>query len=212
MSDLFFNMTTILIIVTVIISFMAFSNRALTSKLIFNPYMIQEHRQWYRFITSGFIHADPVHLFVNMFVLYSFGGVVEQYFNIYFGDRAYYYLFLLYFGGMAVSVLPTFKKNKFNPAYNALGASGAVAAIVFSFILFEPLQKIYLFAMIPVPAILFGVLYVVYCQYMDKRGGDNINHSAHLWGSVFGFVFTVLLDPPVFLSFLQKLIYFRNGL
>ncbi|MFN8164986.1 MAG: rhomboid family intramembrane serine protease [Bacteroidia bacterium] len=80
-------MTTILIIVTVIISFMAFSNRALTSKLIFNPYMIQEHRQWYRFITSGFIHADPVHLFVNMFVLYSFGGVVEQYFNIYFGDN-----------------------------------------------------------------------------------------------------------------------------
>ncbi|MBL0104048.1 MAG: rhomboid family intramembrane serine protease [Bacteroidetes bacterium] len=205
-------MVFILIAVTVIVSFMAFSNQELMRKLIFNPYMIQTHKQWYRFITSGFIHADPLHLFVNMFVMYSFGTAVEQNFQLYFEEKAYYYLFLLYFGGMITSVLPTFKRNQMNPGYNALGASGAVASLLFSFILFEPMQKIYIFALVPIPAIVFGILYIVYCQYMDRKGGDNVNHSAHLWGSVFGFIFTILLEPSIFSIFLQKLIYFRNAI
>lgn len=180
------------------------------NKMIFNPYMIDKHKEWYRFITSGFIHADIIHLAVNMFVLYSFGGIIENYFSVYFENRANYYFLLLYFGGLVTAVIPTYKKNKENMYYNALGASGAVSAVIFAFVLLEPMQKICLYGLLCLPSIVFGVAYLIYCYYMDKKGGDNVNHGAHFWGALFGFFFTILLKPELLLTFFQKLIYFRD--
>lgn len=202
--------STILVVLTIAVSLLAFSNGEYMSKLIFNPYMIDKQKQWYRFISSGFIHADFIHLAVNMFVLYSFGGIIENYFSIYFEGRSSYYFLLLYFGGMVTAVIPTFKKNKDNMSYNALGASGAVSAVIFAFILLEPMQKICLYGILCLPSIVFGVAYLIYCYYMDKKGGDNVNHDAHKWGALFGFFFTVLLKPDLLVSFFQKLIYFRD--
>lgn len=203
-------LTTTIIVSTIAVSLLAFSNVEYRGKLIFNPYIVEKNREWYRFITSGLIHADVWHLGINMFVLYSFGGIVENYFKVYFDDKSSYYFILLYFGGMVAAIIPTYKKHKADIYYNALGASGAVSAIVFSFIIFDPMQKICLYGILCLPGILFGVLYVFYCYYMDKRGKDNVNHDAHLWGAVYGFCFTIILKPTLLMEFFQKLIYFRN--
>src|SRR3954463_6029514 len=123
------SITVTIVIITAIISFLAFQSHALRERLIFNPYIIHERRQWYRFISSGLIHADWPHLIINMFVLYTFGQIVEEDYKEVFGEQGTYYYLLLYFGGMALSVVPTFSKHKDNPGYNALGASGAVSSV-----------------------------------------------------------------------------------
>lgn len=201
-------MTIFIVLITVIVSIIAFSNRDLMARLIFNPYMITERGQWYRFITSGFIHADWIHLLVNMIVLWSFGQVVEDYYRIMFEDKWFAYYGLLYTGALFVSIAPSYLRHKHNAGYNALGASGAVAAVLFAAILFRPLDKIYLYGLIGLPGILVGVAYLVYSYYMDKRGGDFINHDAHFWGAVYGALFTILIKPGIFLHFLDQLTQF----
>lgn len=205
-------MTNIILLVTCIVSFLAFQNTNLLDKWIFNPYLILNRREWYRFLSSGFIHADWIHLAVNMFVLYSFGRIVEDYYSVYFGARSIPNFLLLYLGGMIMSVVPTYAKQKNNSAYNALGASGAVSSVVFAFILFNPLQRLCLYGLLCLPGILFGVLYLVYCYYMSRKGGDRINHDAHLWGALWGFFFTMVLKPSLFVSFFDQLIYFRHAI
>ncbi|MBL0342018.1 MAG: rhomboid family intramembrane serine protease [Bacteroidetes bacterium] len=201
-------MTNVIVFITVLLSIIAFYNKEVMNKLIFNPYMITEHRQWYRFITSGFIHADWLHLAVNMLVLWSFGNVVERYYNGIFEEKGYFYYSLLYIGGLVISITPSYKRNLHNPGYNALGASGAVAAVLFAAILFRPLDKIYLYGIIGLPGIFLGLAYLAYSYYMDKKGGGIINHDAHFWGAVFGVLFTVLLKPSIFLHFLDQLTSF----
>jgi membrane associated rhomboid family serine protease len=205
-------MTTIFIIVTIIISVLAFQNHKLYSRLIFNPYSIYTNKQWYRFFSSGFIHADLIHLAINMMVLYSFGSVVEYFYQDTFGERGSFYFVLLYLSSLMMSIVPTYNNHKLNPAYNGLGASGAVSAVVFSYILFDPLRTLSLYYIINLPGIIFGILYLVYCYYMGKKGGDNINHSAHMWGAIYGFGYTVLLKPSLLLEFFEKLIYFRDAI
>lgn len=204
--------TVFLLLLTGGVSLAAFNQPGLRDRLIFNPFVIQSRGEWYRFLTSGLIHSDWIHLFVNMFVFYSFGPRVEEYFDYLFEGHATYYFLLLYFGAMITSILPTFRKYRHQPSYNALGASGAVSGIVFSFILFNPLERLCLYGILCLPGILFGAGYLIYCYYMDKKGGGRINHDAHLWGAVFGFVFTVFLKPELFLLFFQKLVYFRQVL
>ena len=174
-------------------------------KWMFNPYKIRQQNEWYRFITSGFIHADWMHLLVNMFVFYSFGQAVEGFYEDVFGDSWRNYYFLLYFGGMIASVLPTFNKHQENPDYNALGASGAVSAVVFAFILFQPFASIYLFAALPMPAVVYGVLYLAYCYYSARRAQDNINHDAHFWGALFGICITLVLKPALLQYFIDQI-------
>lgn len=205
-------MTTFILIATCIVSFLAFQSNEMKSKMIFNPYVIHTNKQWYRFISSGLIHADWIHLLVNMYVLYFFGSNVEFFYQAVFGEKATVYFIILYFGGMMMSVLPTFGKHKNDPGYNALGASGAVSAVVFSFILFNPLDKLCLYGLpfLCLPSVIFGVAYLVYCYYSAKRGGDNINHDAHFWGALYGFFLTVILKPALIVSFLDQLIYFRH--
>jgi membrane associated rhomboid family serine protease len=163
------SITIILVVANVIVSLLAFQHRGLQQRLIFNPYVIYQRGQWYRFITSGFIHADWMHLLLNMFVLYTFGQIVEANYRDIFGDKAIYYYLLLYFGGLAISIAPTFAKQKQNPGYNALGASGAVASVMFAFILFHPMENLYLYGLIRLPGILFGALYLGYCYWAAKK-------------------------------------------
>ncbi len=206
------TVTNLILAVTVVVSLFAFSNRRLLDRLIFNPYVVNARGEWYRFVSSGLVHADVFHLVVNMFVLYGFGSTTELFYDFHFGSKGTFYFLMLYFGGMAMSIVPTYKKRMHQPSYNALGASGAVSSVVFAFILFNPLERICLYGILCLPGILFGVAYLAYCFYMDKKGGGRINHDAHLWGAVYGLVFTVFLKPQLLMEFFQKLIYFRNAI
>lgn len=198
--------TYIIIAVTVLISVLAFSNGEIFYKFRFNPYMALHSKQYYRFLTYGFLHADWVHLLINMFVLYSFGQLVEDYYKYIFDIKGGFYYILLYVGAIAISVLPSFGKHKDNPGYNAVGASGAVSAVVFASILFEPLAKIYMFFIpIGIPAAVFGIIYLIYSAYMGKRGKDNIGHDAHFWGAIFGILFTIALKPKIVLYFISQI-------
>lgn len=201
-------MTLYIIIATIICSLIAFNNKAFYGKAIFNPYLVSKKNEWYRLISSGFIHADFMHLLVNMFVLYSFGNSVERWFNYMLGGSGDILFLIYYLIGLAVATLPTYYKNKENYLYNGLGASGSVSAVLFSFILFQPWTMLYFFGIIPIPGILAGVGYLIYSSMMDKKGGDNINHNAHFWGAVYGFAFPITLKPEVFVSFIQQLFSF----
>ena len=198
-------MVTYLIIAAVsLVSISAFSNREVYSKLMFNPYKIKHSNQWYRFVSHAFIHANWEHLIFNMLTLYFFGIFVEVAFAHNFGSKAiplYISEFVLAF---IVSSIPSYFKHKDNYAYNAVGASGAVSAILYTSILFEPLNKIYLFFIpIGIPAFVFGIIYLAYSAYMSKRNTDNIGHDAHFWGAVFGFAFPLIFRPQLFSEFIS---------
>jgi membrane associated rhomboid family serine protease len=199
-------MTIWIILLTAVVSIMAFYNENLMHKLIFNPYSIEKRREWYRFLSSGLIHADWMHLLINMFVLFSFGRVVEAYYDYLFIDKGWYYYIILYIGGMVAAIIPTFYKHRLDPGYSALGASGAVSAIVFASIVLDPIQKLYLFGVIGIPGIVFGPLYLIYSYYQDKRSMGTVNHGAHFWGAIFGTGFTLLLNPSLALHFYYKLV------
>ncbi len=143
-----------------------------------------------------------------MLVLFSFGPAVEMRFEYLLGDAGEIMFLIYYLMGVAVASLPTYFKHKSNYAYNSLGASGAVSAILFSYIIFAPWNKIYLYGLIGIPGILAGIAYLIYSSYMDKRGGDNINHNAHFWGAVFGFIFPITIKPVVFVYFIEQLFSF----
>jgi membrane associated rhomboid family serine protease len=192
------SVTIIIIIGTVIVSLLAFNNREIFRGLAFNAYDIKHFKNSYRFLSYALIHADWIHLFINMMVLYSFGRIVEQYYGMLFGPKGILYFILLYVGGTALSTLPSYGKHKDDYSYTAVGASGAVSAVVFSFIVFDPLNKLIIFPIpIGIPAIIFGILYLVYSAYMGKKNIDNVGHDAHFWGAVFGFVFTIALKPSL---------------
>jgi membrane associated rhomboid family serine protease len=205
-------MTLIIIIVTLIISVIAFYSDEVMSKMMLNPYQVYHKKEWYRMITHGFLHADWTHLIINMIVLYSFGSNVEAWFRKlkmagYIDSVAITYS-LLYFGGIIISSMITLFRHRNNRWYNSVGASGAVSAIIFTSIFFNPLDRLYFFAVIPIPGIVFAILYLVYSSYMSRRSRDNINHDAHLLGAVYGFAFPFLIDFDLISHFLQGLSVF----
>lgn len=199
--------TFLIIAISIGFSFFAFSNQELFNKLKFNAVYIQREQEWYRFVSYGLIHADWMHLLVNMWVLYSFGGIVESVFGSVVGIGYGKLLFVgLYLGGLVLSTVFDFIKNKENVYYNAVGASGAVSSIVFASILLSPQGKIYLMLIpIGIPAPIFGLLYLAYSAYMAKKSNDNIGHSAHFWGSVYGLVYVVVFIPNVISNFIHYL-------
>jgi membrane associated rhomboid family serine protease len=205
-------MTIILVILTAAISILAFYRPELYPKLQFNAFQIWHRKEWYRMISHGFIHADWMHLIINMLVLLSFGTAVEDYFGqLESGGIIHYarlYYLLLYIGGIVISSLWTLFKQRDNQGYNAVGASGAVSAVVFTTIFFAPLQKILFYMVIPVPGIVFGMLYLIYSQYMARRSSDNINHDAHFIGAVFGFLFPLCMDFHLIDYFLSQITNF----
>lgn len=174
-------------------------------KWIFNPYTIKRNNEYQRFITSGFIHSNWMHLIFNMLMLYMFGGYVETLFRQVYGELGIVFYLLLYIIGIVVSDIPTYIRHKNHPHYNSLGASGGVSSILFSFIMFMPIEKLCLYGLLCLPGIIWGALYLAYSYYMSKKGGDNINHDAHLYGAVFGIIFTIIVYPPVISSFISSI-------
>lgn len=198
-------MTLLIVAITVILSIVTFKNEKLNNRLIFYPYLVKHKQQWYRMLTSGFIHADWLHLLVNMFVLFSFGGVVESYYRYFFGSIGTLHFVLMYLSSIVAANASTYYKQKNNVYYRSLGASGAVSAVVFASILFQPLNKIYLYGIIGIPGIIAGVLYLVYSQYAAQKQNDQINHEAHFYGAVYGVVYTIVFKPQVVLFFIERL-------
>ena len=194
--------TVIIIAITCIVSILCFNGTLNGNKLIFNAYQVWHRKEWYRMLTSGIIHSGWGHLFFNMLTLYFFGRVVEQYFSAAFGGVLGAVLYvMLYVSALAISSLGDLVKYRNNWNYNALGASGAVSAVLFASILFAPKMGIYIYLIpIPVPGYIFAPLYLLYCWYMAKRNMDNIGHTAHFWGAVYGILFPIICKPDV-LSF-----------
>lgn len=197
------SVTVGIVLVTAAVSWRAFHDRALLERLLLWPPAITRKHQYERLLTYGFVHADWTHLLFNMITLWSFGSAVEQVFSNWITPLGFA---LFYLSAIVVSILPTFIVQRSNSRYRSLGASGGVSAVLFTYILFDPWSKLFIFPIpVPIPAILFAVLYVGYSVWMDRRGGDNVNHSAHLWGAAYGVLFTLLLQPRVFALFLQRL-------
>lgn len=203
------SITLIIIIITVVASFYAWNKPHIQEKWIFSPYRVNTRNEYFRFISSGFIHGDQMHLLFNMFTFYFFGSVIEKVYQYYFGGMGTVLFVVLYLMGIVVSDLKTYVKHKNDPHYRALGASGGVSAVVFSSIMFFPLNKICLFAILCLPGFILGILYIIYSFYQGKQMGGRINHDAHLYGAVFGIIFSIIIDPGVLGRFFDQVMSFR---
>ena len=199
--------TLIIIAACIVFSLLAFNNAAIFEKYLFSSYAIQHSKQYYRILTHAFLHGDFMHLAFNMYALYLFGGMLEEAFctPTLFDGRGEFLYAALYLGGIIFSSLPDLALHKNNYNYRSVGASGAVNAIVFSAILIHPTMGMgIMFIPFFIPAWLFGILYLAYSWYMSKRGGDNIGHNAHFFGALFGFGFTLVLKPALFMAFIEQ--------
>jgi len=212
------SLTILLIIITAGISWYAWQNPSVLDKFMLNPVRVSKHNEYYRFITSGFIHADTWHLIFNMFSLYFFGEAMEMFLTNIFGPSGTFYYLFLYIAGIVVSDIPTFLKNRNNSNYNSLGASGGVSALLFAFILLAPLQEVCLYFAICIPGFLFGLLYMAYTFYESRKmmaqasrfgGGGGINHDAHLYGALFGIVFMAIILPQAVPNFFEQIASWR---
>jgi len=191
--------SSIIMLFTVVTSIYAFNDHSLYGRFMLNPYQVSKGRNVHTLITSGLIHADWMHLIFNMITFFSFGFALEQMMgSLNFG--------ILYFVSLIASDLPTVFKHKNDMWYNSLGASGAISAVLFSFILFMPFSTMYIMPIpIPIWAIVFGPLYLVYCVYAAKQSRDNINHDAHFYGALAGIILTIVLQPGIIPSFLAQI-------
>lgn len=196
--------TLALIVITIIVSGLAWMQSALMRRLIFWSPAIKQG-QFDRFITYGFVHADAMHLIFNLITLYFFGRVVENFYRQYAFDMGFA---LFYLGALIVAVLPSYFRHKHDQNWMTLGASGAISALLFAYILFNPWGLIIVF-IIPMPAILFAILYVAYSIWAQRRANSSINHSAHLWGAAYGILMTGVLEPRVLSQFAQLLMHPR---
>jgi membrane associated rhomboid family serine protease len=205
-----FSITTIIVIITTLVSIGGFSNQKIIEDLIFYPPAVTRQNQWYRFFTCGLIHADWGHLFFNMLSLYLFGQYVEDAFGDLFGVYGKWVYLALYISALLISLLPTFAKNKNNYQYRSLGASGAVSAVIFAGLMLTPTLGIYIFFIpIPIPGFIFAPLYLIISALLDKKGAGNINHSAHIWGSIYGLAFVIIacqfIEYPVIKNMFQEI-------
>ena len=186
------TITLIIVIITSLISISAFSNPKMMEDLIFYPPAVSKRNQFYRFFTCGLIHADWAHLIFNMLALYLFGKEVEEAFVVLFDKAGRYIYLLMYVSALVVSLLPTYFKNRDNYQYRSLGASGAVSAVIFAGLMLAPETEVFIFFIpIPIPGFIFAPLYLIVSAFLDRRGRDNINHSAHIWGAIYGLIFVI---------------------
>jgi len=205
------SITLVIIIITCLVSVGGFSSQKIINDLIFYPPAIQQSKQWYRFISCGLIHADIGHLAFNMYALYIFGIHVENAFSTIFGDSGKILYLVMYITSLIACLMPTYSKHKNDYYYRSLGASGAVSAVIFSFILIYPLQKMGLiFLPVMIPGFIFGSLYIVVSTLLEKRAAGNVNHSAHIWGALYGIGFLTafgyaMSDYPVLSRFIEQI-------
>jgi membrane associated rhomboid family serine protease len=188
------TITLIIIIITVLISIAAFSNQKITEDLLFWPAYMDERKQYYRFFTYGFIHADYMHLAFNMISFWSFGTALERsLFPYLFEDKAKIVFIGLYVLAIVFSTLPDYFRNRKNFSYRALGASGAVSAVIFASITLEPMSEISMFFLPRIPGYIFAIIFLALSTYLAKRGRDNIGHGAHITGAIFGMLYTIIM-------------------
>ncbi len=199
-------MTLYIVIITVIVSALAFYKRPLFEHLSLKPYLVFHRFHLHRLVSHSLVHADWMHLIINMYVLYIFGGVCEKYFALYFGPKSNLIFIELYVFSLIFSSLYSVFKHRNNPMYSAIGASGAVNAVLFTSIFFDPWNKLWFFGVIPVPGIVFGVLYMVYCIIMARKEADNIGHDAHFFGALMGLIFPLFIDFSLLPQFLEKIV------
>lgn len=196
--SIYLEMTIFIIILNITLSFLAFKGKTSVYQWGLMPYQMTVDHSYYRFITSGFFHSGWAHLIINMLVLWSFGSQVESVFssvfqNSFIGKTVF---MLFYLSAIPAASISSFIKHRHNPDYLAIGASGAVSAVVFCSILFNPLSKLLILPIpIPIPAIIFGIAYLIYSWYMGKHGQDNIGHDAHFWGAVYGIIVSLIIEP-----------------
>lgn len=201
--DLLTPINLLIIAVTCVVSFMAFKRASVGQQWVLWPPAVTGKHEYWRLLTCGFVHADMQHLLFNMFTLFFFGGLMERFYTASVGPWAFP---LIYLSGIVVSILPSYLRHRHDAQYVSLGASGAVSAVLFAFILLQPWALIFVF-FFPLPAILYAVIYVGSSIYLGRRGGDHINHSAHLWGGAWGVLCTVAIEPGVVSAFLQQLLH-----
>ncbi|MEA2041902.1 MAG: rhomboid family intramembrane serine protease [Bacteroidota bacterium] len=212
-SQLELTNTLFLVVVTVIVSIVAMDNKELFHRLKFNPYMVNKKKEYSRLFSHGLIHSGWLHLGVNMYVLWEFGRAVELFFSapVVMGEWARYGKFLyvlMYVMALPLASLPALIKRKNDASYNAVGASGAVSAVVFSAILFAPAQKLR-FILLPffdIPAYVLGVGYLIYSYIMTKRGNSRIAHDAHFVGALFGILFPLILNIHLAERFIHQIL------
>ncbi|MDX1408179.1 MAG: rhomboid family intramembrane serine protease [Saprospiraceae bacterium] len=196
--------TYAIIAITAIVSIQAFSRPAMIESLKHSPYREVRDGQWYRLLSSGFVHGGWIHLLINMFVLYEFGRHIEVNFMALFGEMSGRLVFLLmYLLTIMAGDLPTLIRHQNNPAYASIGASGAVSGVVFIFIMFYPWEVLYLYGILPIPALVGGIAYLAYSSWASKRAQSRIDHLAHFYGAVFGMLFISILKPAVLQHFIR---------
>jgi len=192
----------IILVVTVIVSYRANNRPSLKEQLLYHPYRVKAFKEWHRIVAHAFVHADFTHLALNAFVLFQFGARLEGLMQQTLGAA---FFPMLYFGGIVFAAIPGMVRHHDNPSYRSLGASGAVSAVLISYILHFPTAELLLFFIVPLPAFIVGILFFVYEHQMDKRSRGNIAHDAHLWGGLYGLLFTVATTPQVVPAFVAAL-------
>jgi membrane associated rhomboid family serine protease len=203
-----FSITLLIVIVTCIFSYVGFTDENFFNRFSHQPFLEEKYKQYYRMLTSGFLHVDYIHLGLNMFVFWQFGSIVEAKFTGHYGylNGELLYLFL-YLSALVISDLPSMLRFKDYSGYSAVGASGAVSAILFAFIIFQPWAMLGIFGIIPVPAVIAGILYLAYEQWAGRRGRDNIGHDAHLMGAFYGMLFIFVLWSGSFTDFIYSVLH-----
>ena len=199
------NVIIIIAALTSLVSFIAFREPKLFYKYQLNPYNFIHKKEYYRILTHAFLHGDWGHLIINMLVFLSFGSALLDYFRYFWGNSANILFLTLYISAILISSIYSIYKNANNVYYNAIGASGAVSAVLFASIFFDPWHKVYFFGILPIPGIIFGLLYLGYSYYMGKKNQDNIGHDAHFFGAVYGFIFPILIQANLIEFFTDQL-------
>ncbi len=198
-------MTIYLMLITGAFSILGFSRARIIARFDFNPSRIVHKREVYRLLSSGFLHADWLHLALNMFVLFNFGPLVESHYTDIAGEKGPYLFLIMYCTAIVASILPTLNKHKNNSYYHGLGASGAVSAVLFSSVLFRPMDKLCFIFGLCLPGILMGAGYLLYSYYAARKSQDHINHDAHFWGALYGILFSLAIHPAIGLNFLNQI-------
>lgn len=195
---------SIIFVITIVTSLFAFYNAELYGKFMLHPYSVSRGQKLYTLITSGLIHRDWMHLLMNMLSYYFFAFQLERIFvsasswgHIQFG--------MLYIVSLVLSDMGSIVKHKDHFWYNSLGASGAICAVLFSYILFFPLTTLMIIPIpVPIPAVLYGILFLAYCVYASKNAQDSINHEAHFLGAIAGLLITIILYPHIIGHFISQ--------
>lgn len=205
------SITLILCGIIFAISLWAFNNQTVFQNLMHYPYQEARDRSYYRLFTSIFLHGSWLHLLVNLFVFYTFGQAIEYQFGHLFGPVLGKVNFVLLFAlsGVLADVF-TYRKHKDDPQFRSVGASGSISGIMFAYVLFYPLEYLYLYGIIPIPGIIAAVLYLWYSNYASKKEGGRIDHNAHFYGAVTGLLFTIIVYPPVVPYFIKQLLSVFN--